>query len=77
EYLDFALNNGTQLVGHAHPTLTDEVSDQLEDGTLYTRPSELIGYAAQPLVDRWDAIEQVRFTNSGTEAVMHATRLAR
>ncbi|MFB6270923.1 MAG: aspartate aminotransferase family protein [Halobacterium sp.] len=77
EYLDFALNNGTQLVGHAHPTLTEEVGDQLEDGTLYTRPSALIEYAAQPLVDRWDAIDQVRFTNSGTEAVMHATRLAR
>ena len=77
EYLDFALNNGTQLVGHSHPTLTEEVGDQLEDGTLYTRPSALVEYAAQPLVDRWSAIDQVRFTNSGTEAVMHATRLAR
>lgn len=77
EYLDFALNNGTQLVGHAHPALTEAAADQLEDGTLYTRPSALLEYAAAPLIDRWDAIEQVRFTNSGTEAVMHATRLAR
>jgi glutamate-1-semialdehyde 2,1-aminomutase len=77
EYLDFALNNGTQLVGHTHPELSEAAIDQIGDGTLYTRPSRLIEYAAEPLIDRWDAIEQVRFTNSGTEAVMHATRLAR
>ncbi|MWV39167.1 aspartate aminotransferase family protein [Natrialba sp. INN-245] len=77
EYLDFALNNGTQLVGHTHPRLTDVATDQIERGTLYTRPSELLEFAATPLIDRWEAIEQVRFTNSGTEAVMHATRLAR
>ncbi len=76
-YLDFALNNGTQLVGHTHPKLSEAAIDQIHDGTLYTRPSELIAYAAEPLIDRWDGIEQVRFTNSGTEAVMHATRLAR
>ena len=77
EYLDFALNNGTQLVGHSHPKLNEAAIDQIGDGTLYTRPSSLIEYAAQPLIDRWDAIDQVRFTNSGTESVMHATRLAR
>jgi len=77
EYLDFALNNGTQLVGHTHPDLSEATTDQIGDGTLYTRPSRLIEYAAEPLIDRWEAIEQVRFTNSGTEAVMHATRLAR
>ncbi len=77
EFLDFAMNNGTQLVGHAHPALVEAGSDQLERGTLYTRPSKLIAAAAEPLIDRWDAIERVRFTNSGTESVMHATRLAR
>lgn len=77
EFLDFAMNNGTQLVGHAHPALVEAGTDQLERGTLYTRPNELIAAAAEPLIDRWEAIERVRFTNSGTESVMHATRLAR
>lgn len=76
-YLDFALNNGTQLVGHAHPLLTETLRGQLDDGTLYTRPCELLGDAAEAVISRWAAIEQVRFTNSGTEAIMHATRLAR
>lgn len=77
EYLDFALNNGTQLVGHAHPRLSEAAKRQIDRGTLYTRPSELLEFAARPLIDRWDAIEQVRFTNSGTESVMHAMRVAR
>jgi glutamate-1-semialdehyde 2,1-aminomutase len=77
EYLDFALNNGTQLVGHTHPRLSEAIKRQIDRGTLYTRPSELLEFAARPLIDRWDAIEQVRFTNSGTESVIHAMRVAR
>jgi glutamate-1-semialdehyde 2,1-aminomutase len=76
-YLDFALNNGSQLVGHAHPDLISAVEEQLGNGTLYTRPNDLIREAATALTDRIDPLEMVRFTNSGTEAVMHMTRLAR
>lgn len=77
EYLDFALNNGTQLIGHAHPDLQEALSDQMADGTLYTRPNDRVEAAASALVDRIGPFEAVRFTNSGTEAVMHMTRLAR
>jgi glutamate-1-semialdehyde 2,1-aminomutase len=77
EYVDFAMNNGTQLVGHAHPELVDEVGSQLERGTLYTRPNEVVGEAARAVERRFGCVEKVRFTNSGTEAVLHATRLAR
>ncbi|WP_458204561.1 aspartate aminotransferase family protein [Haladaptatus sp. NG-SE-30] len=77
EYLDFAMNNGTQLVGHSHPTLVDRIEDQLERGTLYTRPNKVIEEAAQAVKRRWQCIEKIRFTNSGTESVMHMTRLAR
>jgi glutamate-1-semialdehyde 2,1-aminomutase len=76
-YLDFAMNNGAQLVGHTHPDLEAAVVDQVRDGSLYTRPTALLARAAEPLIERWDAIDQVRFTNSGTESIMHATRLAR
>lgn len=76
-YVDFAMNNGTQLVGHAHPQLTTALEAQLPDGTLYTRPNALVREAADALRARFDPVEQVRFTNSGTESVMHVTRLAR
>lgn len=77
QFLDFALSNGSQLVGHANPAVTAAVEDQLGDGTLYTRPNRPLKAAAEAVIDRFPGVEKVRFTNSGTEAVMHATRLAR
>lgn len=76
-YLDFDMNNGAGMVGHAHPELTEQVTEQLSDGTLYTHPHELLTAAAKELKKRWDPVDLVRFTNSGTESTMHATRVAR
>lgn len=76
-YLDFDMNNGAGMVGHAHPELTEQVTDQLHDGTLFTHPHELLAAAAKELKKRWDPVDLVRFTNSGTESTMHATRVAR
>ena len=76
-YTDFDLNNGAGMVGHNHPVVTDAIRDQLERGTLYTHPHELLGEAAKAIKDRWDVADLVRFTNSGTESTMHAIRVAR
>ena len=76
-YIDHDLNNGAGMVGHNHPVVTEAVQNQLERGTLYTHPHELLGEAAKAIKDRWDAIDLVRFTNSGTESTMHAIRTAR
>lgn len=76
-YLDFDMNNGAGMVGHAHPDVTEAVTDQLEKGTLYTHPHELLGEAAAELKKRWSMVDKVRFTNSGTESTMHAIRVAR
>jgi glutamate-1-semialdehyde 2,1-aminomutase len=76
-YLDFGLNNGAGMSGHAHPAITDAVATQAEEGTLYTKPSKLLSEAAQELKKRWDCMDKVRFTNSGTESTMHAIRIAR
>jgi glutamate-1-semialdehyde 2,1-aminomutase len=76
-YLDFDMNNGAGMVGHTHPEVTEAVTDQLEKGTLYTHPHELLGEAAAELEKRWSMVDKVRFTNSGTESTMHAIRVAR
>jgi len=76
-YLDFDMNNGAGMSGHAHPAVTAAVADQLQQGALYTHPHELLGEAARELKNRWDPVDLVRFTNSGTESTMHAIRLAR
>ena len=77
QYLDFGMNNGAGLSGHAHPAITTAIVDQAEKGTLYTKPSKLLPEAAREIKHRWDTIEKVRFTNSGTESTMHAIRVAR
>lgn len=76
-YVDFDMDNGAGLCGHTHPEITQALHDQLEQGTLYTMPHELLAEAAKELKKRWNAIEKVRFTNSGTESTMHAIRMAR
>lgn len=77
KYVDYDLNNGAGMVGHNHPVVTEAITDQLQRGTLYTHPHELLGEAAEAIADRWEPIDLVRFTNSGTEATMHAIRIAR
>ncbi|MFO7925993.1 MAG: aspartate aminotransferase family protein [Halobacteriota archaeon] len=76
-YVDFDMNNGAGMSGHAHPAVTEVVTEQLRNGTLFTHPHELLSEAAAELKKRWDAIDKVRFTNSGTESTMHAIRIAR
>lgn len=75
--LDFQ-NNYTSLIhGHAHKPTVDAVSAQIALGSAYTAPFELQTTLAKLLVERFPGIELIRFTNSGTEANMHALRIAR
>jgi glutamate-1-semialdehyde 2,1-aminomutase len=75
--LDF-VNNYTALIhGHANPRIVEAVSQQLPLGTAFSFPSESEIGLAELLVERVDSLEQVRFTNSGSEAVMLAVQAAR
>src|SRR3979411_1711753 len=75
--VDF-VNNYTALIhGHAHPRIVAAVSRQLALGTAVSSPTETEVRLAELLVERVDSLERVRFTNSGTEAVMMAVQAAR
>lgn len=77
ERLDF-LNNYTSLIhGHADPDVTEAVIQQLQQGTAFGMPTPHEIALAELLVERIPSIEQVRFSNSGTEAVMTAIQAAR
>lgn len=75
--LDF-LNNYTSLIhGHAHPAVTEAAARRIARGASFALPTpEEIALAAL-LVERLPAVERVRFTNSGSEAVMMAIKAAR
>ena len=77
-YVDHLLALGPMIHGHAHPDVTEAVSAAIRDvGTMFALPYELEAAAAAKVVEAVPSAEIVRFSNSGTEAVLHATRIAR
>ena len=76
KYTDFALAFGAMMVGHAHPKVTEAIAKQAAKGTLHAMPHRLEAVVAEELRARFGQ-DQWRFANSGTEATMHAIRLAR
>ena len=78
EYIDYLLALGPMVHGHAHPEITEAVTRAIHDiGTMFALPYELEAEAARKIVAAVPSVELVRFSNSGTEVVLHATRLAR
>ncbi len=76
-YLDL-LNNYTALVhGHAYPPIVEASREQVGLGTGWAAANEPQIRLAQAIVDRVPSIEQVRFTNSGSEAGALAFTIAR
>lgn len=71
-------NNFTALLhGHAHPVIADAATEALRAGASFGLPNQWELQHARTLIDRLPWAEQVRYTNSGTEAVMTAIRVAR
>lgn len=78
EYVDYLLGLGPMILGHRHPVVTKAVADAISAyGTCFGLPYPLEIEAAEKVADAVPGIEQVRFTNSGSEAVGTAVRLAR
>lgn len=76
-YLDL-INNYTSMVhGHAYPPIVEAASQCIRHGTGWSAGNEAQCRLAAQLVDRVPAVEQVRFTNSGTEAGALAATIAR
>ncbi len=73
-----ANNNFTVLVhGHAHPEIVEAAERALRDGASFGLPNLYEWDNAELLLERFPTLDQVRYTNSGTEAVMTAVRVAR
>src|SRR5256885_1397723 len=76
DYVDFALCFGAIMAGHAHPAGVKAEQEQLKRGPMDGMPHEMERELAEEITKR-HPVENVRFSNSGTEATMHAIRLAR
>ncbi|MCA3155571.1 MAG: glutamate-1-semialdehyde 2,1-aminomutase [Burkholderiales bacterium] len=76
-YTDFINGLGPNILGHADPRIAAAVNEQFARGTVYGACSEVEYQLAERIVGSSPSVEQIRFTCSGTEAVMSAVRLAR
>jgi glutamate-1-semialdehyde 2,1-aminomutase len=71
-------NNYTSMIhGHAHPRIVSAATEQIRKGTGYCFGSEPELALSELLCERVNSFEKIRFTNSGTEAVMNAIKAAR
>jgi glutamate-1-semialdehyde 2,1-aminomutase len=76
QLLDLSMGFGAMLAGHLNPVVIEEVQAQMQQGMLFVTPSPTSTDAAERICKRF-GIDQVRFTNSGTESTMYAVRVAR
>jgi glutamate-1-semialdehyde 2,1-aminomutase len=76
EYIDHNLCFGTLMAGHSHPAVVKAVQDRITKGTAYGMPHNMEWELAEEICTRFP-VEMCRFASSGTEATMHAVRLAR
>ncbi|SFG48699.1 glutamate-1-semialdehyde 2,1-aminomutase [Halopelagius inordinatus] len=77
EYLDFLLALGPIILGHGHPEVKDAVKRQVDKSDLTATPQPVAIQFMEKVVEMTPSIERVRMANSGTEATMHAIRVAR
>ena len=78
QYLDLVNSWGPLIAGYSHPAIVAAVQAEVARATSFGAPCEVELRLAQRVVERMaGAIERIRFTCSGTEAVMTAARIAR
>ena len=77
ERIDFINNYTVQLFGHSHPAIVEAVVKQAERFMSLTLATESEIELAERICGRAPSLQNIRFTNTGTEAVMHAIKGAR
>jgi glutamate-1-semialdehyde 2,1-aminomutase len=79
EYVDYCLAFGPVITGHGHPRVVDAVTAELSraGSFIFGAPTDLELRLAERVGALVASAEMVRFTSSGTEATLHALRLAR
>lgn len=77
QYIDYRLAYGPVILGHADPRVNGRIQEQLAHGNLYAHTHPLEYEVAEKIMRLHPGVQRVRYANSGTEATMHAVRLAR
>jgi glutamate-1-semialdehyde 2,1-aminomutase len=76
-YVDFLAEYTAALYGHSHPVITHALTKAMANGLNLSAHTEMEARLAALIVERFGCVEQVRFTNSGTEANLLALAAAK
>jgi len=76
-YLDLVGSWGPLILGHANPAVVEAAIHALKNGSSFGAPTEAEVRFAEALCASHPSLDKVRLCSSGTEATMHAIRLAR
>jgi glutamate-1-semialdehyde 2,1-aminomutase len=77
EYVDLRMGYGPVILGHGDPRVDDHVNERMRKGVSFSLTSEDEIRAIELLCELTGWVDQARMTVSGTEATMHAMRMAR
>jgi len=77
QFIDFCASWGPLILGHNHPVVREKVIEAMQNGMSFGAPTALENQLAELILKNNKYIQKIRFTSSGTEAVMSAIRLAR
>lgn len=76
-YIDYRMAFGPIILGHADDAVNAKVKEEIDLGTLGAMTYELEVDVVEKIITMCPAVEMVRLACSGTEATMHALRVAR
>ncbi len=77
EYVDYRMGYGPGILGYADPRVDEAAREGMQVGGVFALSTEMEYEVAKRISQMVPAAELVRFSNSGTEAVMAALRIAR
>jgi glutamate-1-semialdehyde 2,1-aminomutase len=77
EYVDFVSEYSAGLYGHSEPAIQAAMTAAIGGGIALGAPNRFEAALGEELINRFAALERVRFTNSGTEANIMAISTAR
>lgn len=77
QYIDYRLAYGPIILGHAYDEVDAKVHQEIDRGVLFAMTSELEIAVIEKIVEMCPGVEMARLACSGTEATMHAIRVAR
>ena len=77
EYVDYRLGYGPAILGYADPRVDGAAREGMDVGGVFALATELEYTVAERICKMVPSAEMVRYSNSGTEAVMAALRISR